>query len=593
MKKILKYTLLSTVLLSAIACDDMLNEVNYGNPTVEDMMTNPENVVMTVGQVYADLKFTHDHWGYWGIQTITADEGIAVPRNNGSDWNDGGYWLKQNTHTWNAKGDAIKNVWNITVSGAVLCNKIIFNLSSFKDSMTEEVYNQYVAEVEVMRSYYFYLLFDCFGRIPYTEKFEDATGPLLEPQDVWSHLVATLEKDAPLMPAVKNDTDRAAYYGRTTQGFAYALLARLYLNAEGFGCTPDNVFKNGIEKPAAYSGSFYDNCVRCCDMVINSGGYQIEPNYFTNFKINNEGSKENIFVIVENGTTDDEKDTSGGQSCKNKNRVLMNTHHYGVQYCYDMILDTWNGFSARPEYMDLFKSKTAPTLSEKDWLDLSKFKNYFNRDVRGPGDELNGTGNSNQWGWFLGPVYKKGSSTELYKDVKSNDEPTIIRPGFVNINNAHNFDGARLNKWEIDKKSEYKYMENDFPIMRYADVLLMKLEAVKRGGNGSDVTTTADFQTLMKRSFDYDPDPISSFKAAYGDPASWTLDDILDERGREFSWEMIRRRDLIRYNKFNSVQYVSATESVRKWFPIPYSILQKSLRDEEGNPIWTQTEGYK
>ena len=141
MKKILKYTLLSTVLFSAIACDDMLNEVNYGNPTVEDMMTNPENVVMTVGQVYADLKFTHDHWGYWGIQTITADEGIAVPRNNGSDWNDGGYWLKQNTHTWNAKGDAIKNVWNITVSGAVLCNKIIFNLSSFKDSMTEEVYN--------------------------------------------------------------------------------------------------------------------------------------------------------------------------------------------------------------------------------------------------------------------------------------------------------------------------------------------------------------------------------------------------------------------------------------------------------------------
>ena len=63
MKKILKYTLLSTVLLSAIACDDMLNEVNYGNPTVEDMMTNPENVDMTVGQVYADWKFTHDHWG--------------------------------------------------------------------------------------------------------------------------------------------------------------------------------------------------------------------------------------------------------------------------------------------------------------------------------------------------------------------------------------------------------------------------------------------------------------------------------------------------------------------------------------------------
>ena len=591
MKKILGIIALSSIALGVISCKGMLDETNYGNPTVEDMMTNPENVVMTVGQVYADLKFTHDHWGYWGLQTITADEGIAVPRNNGSDWNDGGYWFKQNTHSWNAKGDAIKNVWNITISGAVLCNKIIFNLESFKSSMTDEVYNQYVAEVEVMRSYYFYLLFDCFGRIPYTEKFEEATGPLLNPEDVWSHLVATLEKDAPLMPAVKTDEDRAKYYGRTTQGFAYALLARLYLNAEGFGCTESNIFQN-VEKPSTFSGSFYDNCVRCCDKVIDSGGYQIEPDYFTNFKIYNESSRENIFVIVENGTTDDERDTSGAHNCKNKNRVLMNTHHYGIQFYYDMILDTWNGFCARPQFLDLFKSKTAATIAEKDWLDVSNFYNYFNSDVRGPGYELKGTQNQKEWGWFLGPVNKKGSLTELYIDVDAGKIPTIIRPGITNVDNAHNFDGARLNKWEIDKKGEYKYMENDFPIMRYADVLLMKLEAVKRGASGSDVTATKDFQTLMARAFAYDNNPIDAFKAAYGDPASWTLDQILDERGRELTWEMIRRRDLIRYDKFNDVQYVKNKEAVRKWFPIPYSILQKSLRGKDGQPIWTQTEGY-
>lgn len=585
------------MLVSAPACN-MLDEVNYGNPTVEDMMTNEENVTMVVGQIYATLKYTHDHWGYWGISTITADEGLCVPRNHGDDWNDGGYWLKQNTHTWNHRGEAIREVWNITIEGAVLCNQIIEILDTYKASMSESVYLQYKGEVEVMRCYYFYQLFDCFGRIPYTEKFEEGSEPLMEPNEVWSNLVATLERNAPNM-AIVNDANRAANYGRTTQGFAYALLARLYLNAESFGCTESNVFQT-VEKPAEYNGSFYDNCVRCCDKVIDAGSYTIEPDYFSNFELFNEGSKENIFCIVENGSTDDEHDTG---KVKNKLRIPYNTHHYGIQYYYGTVLDTWNGFCVRPSFLDIFKTKGVSALADKDFLDNENIKGYYNSDVRGPGNELKGTANTKQWGWFVGPVQKKGASgiaeSDLYidKDVKSEDypngTPTVIHVGITNINSGHNFDGARLNKWELDKTGTYKYCENDMPVIRYADVLLMKLEAVKRGGTGSDVTTTPDFQKLMARSFAYDSNPVEAYKEAYGDPSSWTLDDILAERGRELSWEMVRRRDLIRYNKFADIQYVTNRDAVRKWFPIPYSALEKSLIDENGNKIWTQTPGYE
>lgn len=600
MKKISLYSILAaSLLLTLPSCDGMLDEVNYGNPTVEDMMSNENNVIMLVGQIYANVKYTHDHWGYWGLVTTTADEGLCVPRNGGNDWNDSGYWLKQNTHTWDHRGDAIKEVWNVTVSGAVLCNQIIDILNSYKESMSEEIYAQYLGEVEVMRTYYFYQLFECFGRIPYTEKFEEATGPLFEPQDVWSYLVATLERNAPNM-AVVNDGNRAANYGRTTQGFAYAMLARLYLNAESYGCTPDNVFKV-VEKPEKFEGSFYDNCVRCCDEVIKSGSYSIEADYFHNFALKNEDSKENIFCIVENGLTDDEKDFS---KVKNKLRIPYNTHHYGVQQYYGTILDTWNGFCARPEFLEIFKSKSAPTLTGDDWYDNSKFVGYYNSDVRGPGLELNGTGNTKNWGWFIGPVYKKGSTTEYYLDADVVDEsnpkgtPTDLHVGIKSLTNAHNFDGARLNKWEIDKTGTYKYCENDMPLMRYADVLWMKIEAILRGGAGSvrDVTSLEDFKTLQKRSFAYDSDPLAAWNEAYGDVNSWTrdnLDDVLDERGREFSWEMVRRRDLIRYDRYNSIQYVTAKDAVRKWFPIPYSVLEKSLIDENGNKVWTQTPGYE
>ena len=60
MKKIL-YILAAVATLSMTSCDDLLEEQNYGNPTIEDMMTNEENVTLLVGQAYADLKWMHDH----------------------------------------------------------------------------------------------------------------------------------------------------------------------------------------------------------------------------------------------------------------------------------------------------------------------------------------------------------------------------------------------------------------------------------------------------------------------------------------------------------------------------------------------------
>ncbi len=595
MKKVL-YSLVALIL--ATSCADMLKEENYGSPTVGDMVTNEENVALLVGQIYANVKYTHDHWGYWGLMTITADEGLCPARNHGNDWNDGGYWAKQNTHEWDHRGDAIKEVWNIAISGAVSCNQIIDILNSNKESMSEAVYNQYKGEVEVMRTYYFYQLFECFGRIPYTEKFEEVTGPLVEPHEAWSHFVATLERNAPNM-AVVNDANRAMNYGRTTQGFAYALLARLYLNAESYGCTPGNVFKT-VEAPEQYKGSFYDNCVRCCDEIIDAGSYSIDANYFNNFAIFNESSKESIFSIVENGLTTDERDFG---KVKNKLRILFNTYHYGMQQYYSLALDTWNGFCARPQYLDLFKSKTAGAVTEEDFFDVDKMRaaKYYNSDVRGPGYELNGTANEKQWGWFVGPIYKKGTTT-LFPDEDYDNEGTVIHVGISvgangNLMDTHNFDGARLNKWEVDQTGTYQYCENDMPIMRYADVLWMKIEAVLRGGSGSvaSVTSLTDFETLMKRSFAYDSNPKQAFIDAYGDPAAWTDPlQVLDERGREFSWEMTRRRDLIRCGKYADIQFVKGKQEIRKWFPIPYAILEKSLVDETtGQKIWTQTPGYE
>jgi hypothetical protein len=153
--------------------------------------------------------------------------------------------------------------------------------------------------------------------------------------------------------------------------------------------------------------------------------------------------------------------------------------------------------------------------------------------------------------------------------------------------------GARLNKYEIDKTGTYAWGENDFVLMRYADVLWMKEEAILRGGKGTSGANSSDFQKMIRRAFAYEDDPKAAYESAY--TTALTLDNILDERGREFSWEMVRRRDLIRFGKFNDptyLQYVEAKDDYRKWFPIPFSVLEKGKLDENGNRIWTQNYGY-
>ena len=69
---------------------------------------------------------------------------------------------------------------------------------------------------------------------------------------------------------------------------------------------------------------------------------------------------------------------------------------------------------------------------------------------------------------------------------------------------------------------------------------------------------------------------------------SLDLDELLDERGREFAWELVRRRDLIRYNQFTEGewQFKEKSDKSRDWFPIPEHI----IRGSQG--FWKQNAGY-
>ena len=236
-----------------------------------------------------------------------------------------------------------------------------------------------------------------------------------------------------------------------------------------------------------------------------------------------------------------------------------------------MKLDCWNGFVARPQFMEI----------------------YNNRDVRGAGDRK-GTMTNEQFAWFLGPL-----CTEKGDTIADNDgTPIVIVPEIESLDAANRVEGARMYKYEIDKTGTYTYMENDFVLLRYADVILMKKEALLRGGqDDAPGIENIAVDAIKKRAFAYEADPIATFDQTYPDAftaiGTGLNDGILAERGRELTWENQRRRDLIRFGQFEKVQYVKNTAETRRWFPIPYTVLQKAVVDPEtGKKIWTQNPGY-
>ena len=551
MKKLFIFAM-TAVALMATGCH-MLDEDVFGQISEEEMLANKNNVVKMVGQSYADVKWLHDHWGYWGINTISSDECVNPVRNPGNDWSDNDYWKGFNDHSWAPKDQSFEFVWQYSNNGAIRCNQIIDQLESAKDILDSATYSRYTAELKVLRSYYYYTLFDAFGRIPYLETYGSERIPQSETWEVWNKLVNCLESEAPKLPII-TDENRAENYGRCSQGMAYALLARLYLNAESFGVTPQNCGISEIKT----AEDFYARSLAACKKIIDSKSYVIEDDFFTNFKINNENSRENIFVIVEDGNANfDYRDAAGKMA--NKLRITMLTLNYCHQECWGLKEKPWNGFCCPPDF-------------------LAKYE--YGVDRRGPCDSIKGTHECDGWGWFLGPVYKNMDSMDTLVMQDKKNLKAVIRTTVASLTNATHNDGARLLKYEVAKNGVNKYCDNDFVLFRYAEVLYTAYEAAVRCNDAAyaaALLVDPEFQKIRTR----------VGVAAYG---SLDLDELLNERGREFAWEMIRRRDLIRFNRYSQGSWLfkeKAADNHRDWFPIPRKMIETS------GGMWTQNPGYE
>ncbi|QEC51255.1 putative outer membrane starch-binding protein [Anseongella ginsenosidimutans] len=301
-----------------------------------------------------------------------------------------------------------------------------------------------------------------------------------------------------------------------------------------------------------YTGTAeWDKCIEACNDVIaaaEQGAYALEARYSDIFKTDNEGSSELIFAIP----YDDIFAT--------QNIIHMKTLDPIMQRVYPMQVQPWGGNCAVPQFIDTYDP------------DDTRLKDT----------------------WIMGPQYDAVTGEELINYVKTVNS----------IESSESNQGYRIGKYEI-RPDTRGGLSNDFPVFRYADILMMKAECLLRTGHAEEAALLVT--RVRERAFNGTvPEKAlvtgamleqgSTYQYGYWENGSVTEpeggEDIqygrfLDELGWEFAAEGRRRRDLIRFGVFATKTWFQHRPSSadKTIFPIPEAELNK-------NPNLVQNPGY-
>ncbi len=463
MKKILIFTIILGIF--GTGCTK-LDEKIYDKIPNELYPENENQIASLPVNAYTKFKPLIDDEGWWFLAQEISGDGLCAPTRD-ADWFDGGKWLNVHRHSWTNDDESVNRMWDKFWSGIIACNEILDIMRDLP--LSDEVLAK-MGEVEVVRSFYYYILMDNYGDAPYIVSAKNQVDEpyKIKREAIYDSLVNTVTRALPGLKAIDNKYMATRYMG-------FALLTKLYINAEVYTGTAQ------WEKAGQY-----------CDSVL-AGPYNLASDVLAPFLTANENSSEIIFSIPY-----DENDFEGF-------RLHMRTLHYQHNLKYDMNVGPWNGFAVVPDFFDTYEDN-----------DLRK-EGYH---IFGP--QFDSQGNPIIDGETQVPLDIDPHLPALYMTA-AEYTPTQIRTT-----------GARIGKYEI-KKGAKENLSNDFPLFRITDFYLMKAEIeIRLNGAGSG----NEWINPIRERANVDPFPAA------------TLDDLLEERGRELYCEGHRRQDLIRFGKF-------------------------------------------
>lgn len=526
----------------ALACSlgaCSLEETPYEFLTEEEAYRTSEMVyINAVIGIYTDIR-NLARTDTWDLNELTTDEAILPTR--GSDWDDGGLFRSLFQHTWTPSQNQLFDTWSQRYTAIGKCNQSLKIIEKAKASNPGATfYDAYIAEVKAVRALNYFYLLDQFGRVPISTLPDVTISEVRQSKrsEVFNFVKEELDNARPHLIAAHSNKP-GEYYGRMTKSTAFFLLAKLALNAKVY--TDDNWQATGNNPQGSTHFTIdgkevgaYQAVIAYADSIAQEG-YELEMNFSANFSTQNEGSNENIFTIP----LDPNAYNLSTQVFNQRNLHYLHGRAYGMS--------AYNGQCATIEMMKAMgygMENADPRLS----------KSFYTGKVVGP----NGSYIKEEDG--ITDFAYRPMDVRLKMEVT--EDPDIVKKS-----------GARWAKYELDRQFQGggDIVHNDFVIARYADVLLMKAEALLRLGNSGEALSL-----------------VNDVRHRVNAPALETLtpDGLLEERMVELSWEMWRRNDMIRFGTFTAAHIDKEVSApYRIVFPIHQNILSS-------NQNLTQNPGY-
>lgn len=494
MKLLIKYSIgVVALLLMLTSCQDVLDEQALNRTFNEEIdYTISDNMVQPLIGVYADFYSR-------GWETIPL---IAV---RGDDVNAGGLGDQQDFDAtdhfiYNKDYWMYNSLWQLNYNDIYTGKTAIQQIELYREAgAPDNLADQYIAEVNTMNAFLLFHLTRVWGAILIPETADPTdllVAQLSTKEEVMQYISAELDKAIPSLSTV-HPADRTDVPGGVNRYTALAIKAMADMEL-------------GNYQAVAASTS----------EIINSGVYQLEPDFYELFKIPGKLNRENLLEL---------QYSDYGQGSGESNFHLY--AFYGPQGWEPAVAGIgagWGFFEPSIKFIkfmldrgETVRLETSVLFTDRGIAEIQQDPNYqdlpdFVSNTTRDGDVI------------------KDYARALFASGKHYLPSNQVTPGRTGYGNNKNY-----------------------TCIRYAEILLMHAEALLRGASGSAIT--ADQAVNLVRS-----------RAGLTPITGVTLQNVIDEKFAELATEWgVRYYDLIRWEMYNELSYDGRTFTADKTY-LPY-----------------------
>lgn len=521
MKKYIFLLLITVFTLQS--CESFLEVIPYSFTSPENFYKSEADFELAINGCYDIINAgsvqtlgNYDTWGrglYFMLNGST-DEMITQGTSVPIEYSQWGYG------SYTSDNKFIKNNWFYFYAGINRCNYLlekIENVDFTNDARKTEI----KAEAIFLRGFYYYSLANLFGGVPlYTTSAQDASAPRNTLEETYNRILSDLTY------AYENLSDRATNKGGANKYTAAGYLAKVYTYLGS--CKKNNVGESLNFQLNSFdwvdADKMYVEALKVTTDIVLNSGYKLIDRYDFNFRETTKSYQyqECLFLAEASSDPGMNKINIWLNNLTPQGNSNVNGGGYGWQRPLGEMFNKYIPEDKRLNHN--ITGNFSGTIGEET---IDGVKYYIPRSI-----------SSANTGWICCGKFR-------YRDPKQKTLPS----------------------WASD---------GNFPLLRYADILLLHAEALyfnNQENEARNILTEVRNRSALTVVTDLN---FAYFKADF-------IEELLDERSRELCFEGHRRFDLIRFGKITETINNLSIERTTGWYNDQVPTLKSSWEEYK---IW-------